>query len=629
MRNFYAVFALIISAFSVQGQNIPDANFANAIRSQCPACIDANDNLLPAAATRAYLDVSQQGISSLTGVGGFVGLTTLNCANNQLTTLPALPSGLVHLDCSNNPQLSCLPVLPNTLQWLGCDTTDVVCIPNLPPLLANRFAVPMPPFDSLAPFHLPICHLSSNPNNCLIFSHASGQVYFDLNANSVFDAGDIAVPNQLLTSSNNSFAAATNAGGFYSLALDTNTTSIISLPVFYNSNYFSVSPAFHTITTGANFQSYPNNDFIVSPAGNFDDLEVDMFGGWHRSGFDAVLYIAYKNVGATTISGSLSLDLDSDVNFITSSEPSVQAGQNLSFNFSNLAPFETRTIWVWIDIDASVALGTAINHTLNGIVANDADLTNNQHIMNDIVRSSYDPNDINADKDALCSNYNSELEEDLTYTIRFQNTGNFYAQYVLVEDTLSNLLDIATFQQIAASHDYRLVFDNVVVNGQAKVIAKWYFDDIMLADSFSNEPLSHGYIKYKIKPLAASLSNRNEIIASQAHIYFDFNAAVNTNIDEIRSEICMGVNQSASERVENSFQILPNPNKGNFSLRFAESVSLENANLYIYNYLGELVAQQNLQNANSTVAINNLPAAAYIVKVQAENAIFVQKMIVE
>jgi len=38
-------------------QNIPDANFAAAIRSQCPTCIDASNNLLPPAASLTELNL--------------------------------------------------------------------------------------------------------------------------------------------------------------------------------------------------------------------------------------------------------------------------------------------------------------------------------------------------------------------------------------------------------------------------------------------------------------------------------------------------------------------------------------------------------------------------------------------
>ncbi|HAK78096.1 MAG TPA: hypothetical protein DCR35_17810 [Runella sp.] len=42
---------LICHSNQLTAQNIPDANFAAAIRSACPTCIDASNNLLPPAAS--------------------------------------------------------------------------------------------------------------------------------------------------------------------------------------------------------------------------------------------------------------------------------------------------------------------------------------------------------------------------------------------------------------------------------------------------------------------------------------------------------------------------------------------------------------------------------------------------
>ena len=58
-------------------------------------------------------------------------LTELNCHNNQLTTLPVLPSTLTALFCSNN-KLTTLPILPNTLTHMGCQNNRLTILPVLP-----------------------------------------------------------------------------------------------------------------------------------------------------------------------------------------------------------------------------------------------------------------------------------------------------------------------------------------------------------------------------------------------------------------------------------------------------------------------------------------------------------------
>lgn len=98
---------------NTSARNIPDPNFADAIREVCPACIDVNDNLTPAAQNLDSLDVFNSQISNLTGIEGFTNLTYLDCQSNYLDSLPGLPNGLTYLLCNSN-QLTSLPAFPTT-----------------------------------------------------------------------------------------------------------------------------------------------------------------------------------------------------------------------------------------------------------------------------------------------------------------------------------------------------------------------------------------------------------------------------------------------------------------------------------------------------------------------------------
>ncbi len=149
---FFALFALFEAVCSLRAQHIPDAAFAAAIRSQCAACIDANDELTPAAAQLTTLNLRSSGVQNLSGIEGFTNLTTLDvginglsslpnnlpnslqsldCAQNALTVLPALPPFLWDLYCNDN-QLATLPPLPVTLQELRCENNPLTLLPALP-----------------------------------------------------------------------------------------------------------------------------------------------------------------------------------------------------------------------------------------------------------------------------------------------------------------------------------------------------------------------------------------------------------------------------------------------------------------------------------------------------------------
>lgn len=80
---------VLVVSFGANAQiSVPDSNFAAAIRSACPDCIDNTNKLLAPAASMKGLDVSGKGIKSLEGIQGFTSLETLLCASNSLTTLP-------------------------------------------------------------------------------------------------------------------------------------------------------------------------------------------------------------------------------------------------------------------------------------------------------------------------------------------------------------------------------------------------------------------------------------------------------------------------------------------------------------------------------------------------------------
>lgn len=113
-----------------------------------------------------------------------------------------------------------------------------------------------------------------------------------------------------------------------------------------------------------------------------------------------------------------------------------------------------------------------------------------------------------------------ENSTDLEYHIRFQNTGTDTVDHVTILDSLSSYLDPLTIAPGASSHAYTWEIKD------GGVLA-FYFNNIQLPDSATNEAASHGFVKFKVKqidslPLGTLIYNR-------ASIVFDTNPAVLTN----------------------------------------------------------------------------------------------------
>ena len=113
------------------------------------------------------------------------------------------------------------------------------------------------------------------------------------------------------------------------------------------------------------------------------------------------------------------------------------------------------------------------------------------------------------------------FEDTLTYTVRFQNTGNDTAFNVIVRDEIDANIDLSSFEFVSSSHDVRTFVD--VENR----VAEFYFNDIYLPDSNVNELASHGFVKFKV--IGNEGLDENMVVNNSADIYFDQNPAIVTN----------------------------------------------------------------------------------------------------
>ena len=134
--------------------------------------------------------------------------------------------------------------------------------------------------------------------------------------------------------------------------------------------------------------------------------------------------------------------------------------------------------------------------------------------------SAVNPNDKTAFPVGYRETHLIEADTRLEYRMRFQNTGTDTAFSVVVRDTLSALLDPATFHFQGSSH----VCDAQIFDNRVLVFT---FPGIMLPDSNVNEAASHGYVQFSIdqvqgNPMGAVVENR-------AAIFFDYHVPEVTN----------------------------------------------------------------------------------------------------
>ncbi len=111
----------------INSSNFPDANFRSYLLERYPkGYINSND-----VDVCNHIDVSSRNISSLVGLGYLSKFKFLYCSNNNLTSLPTLPSTLVDLQCQSN-KLTSLPSLPVGLYNLNCSNNQLTSLPQMP-----------------------------------------------------------------------------------------------------------------------------------------------------------------------------------------------------------------------------------------------------------------------------------------------------------------------------------------------------------------------------------------------------------------------------------------------------------------------------------------------------------------
>lgn len=138
-----------------------------------------------------------------------------------------------------------------------------------------------------------------------------------------------------------------------------------------------------------------------------------------------------------------------------------------------------------------------------------------------LITGSFDPNEKSVQPSGVGPQHLITDDDDLDYIIQFQNTGTDTAFNVLLIDTIDiQHLDITSIQPGPSSDAYTFSL-------QGTNVAKFAFDEIHLPDSTTNEPASHGFVKYKIRQKQGNPPGA--VINNFAGIYFDYNDPVLTN----------------------------------------------------------------------------------------------------
>jgi hypothetical protein len=252
--------------------------------------------------------------------------------------------------------------------------------------------------------------------------------------------------------------------------------------------------------------------------------------------------------------------------------------------------------------------GDVLNYTTSITTTNTDETPNdNTFTLNQTVVGSYDPNDKTCLEGEIVDP--SMVGEYVHYVIRFENTGTFPAENIVVKDMIDLAkFDIATLVPLKGSHDFfTRIKDNKV---------EFIFENINLD---FNDATNDGYVAFKIKTKSTLVIG--DTFSNNSNIYFDYNFPITTNT--YTTTIAALSTQNFEFVYE--FTLYPNPAKE--ALNIQSKNGFEIKSIEIYNLLGQVVLA--VPNTTSAIDVSSLTRGNYFIKVNTSNGTSNTKFIKE
>ncbi len=409
-------------------------------------------------------------------------------------------------------------------------------------------------------------NLSSNGINCskielidcLDNTMLSGKTYLDINKNNTLDSEDILAPLVRISVNDNQKSIFSNQYGRYFFVAEPNTTYVLKSEE--NENLTMVNDSITKLfTTDDEFK----HDVNIALKFVKDTIRGQAFipgPGVNRC--SEIIQLKPKIVNTGTQKTNYRLRIyKSNYTFSSGSPTPKYLSAAYEWDFSNVGVLSSSEISVYLKMPDFKSAGhdLIIPYVLyiqkNGIWT----IADSTTYLSTIV-CAYDPNDKNVIPSGKKDQKFVLKNEELTYTIRFQNTGNAPAKDVIITDTLDSNFDLRSFHVIGSSHK--------VQTEQIGKYLSFNFRNIWLPDSISNKEGSKGFVYFRIN--AKDDIEECTVMKNKADIYFDFNPPITTNTvsNTLVSYICEDVIQKIDTTICTGENLYGYTKSGNYVIRF-------------------------------------------------------------
>ncbi len=363
--------------------------------------------------------------------------------------------------------------------------------------------------------------------NYLYQGSISGKKFNDLDGDGVLDAGEPGMEGWLIHISPYDLYTTTNINGNYKFEnLPPDTYTLDEFPKPYWRQTLPPQYGVHQVILSKD-QVAEDINFGNQIIPNIKDLAVSVAGGVARPGFQKNFGIMYSNNGTEARNATIKFVHPSNTTFLTGSTSPPHTNydlgtQTVTWDIGSITPgtIGFLSAAVLISPPPIVNIGDILTSCVSiEPISDDINPIDNNDCESEVVRGSYDPNDKQVTPAGEGENNSTPINSELEYLIRFQNTGTDTAFNIVIKDTLDPNLLLPMLIPNASSHPYKFE-----ITGEREL--KWTFANIHLPDSNVNEPASHGFVSFRIRPKPTAVG---KVIENTASIYFDYNPPLQTN----------------------------------------------------------------------------------------------------
>jgi Secretion system C-terminal sorting domain len=437
----------------------------------------------------------------------------------------------------------------------------------------------------------------------------NGTAFVDLDQDCAQGPNDPGLPLRPIVIQPGNIVQLTDAQGRFNIGLDYGSYTLEQGDLDLAQICPAAEPYPFALSTGSPTHTVELADTTVGSL----DLRVSISSTQAVPGFSQRTWITIQN-DSPYPSGVVTTTFDRDPLFTlisTDQSPLSTTATTITWQLNDLLPYQWHSYLVDLQIPPDPALIGTLHDaaaTVSSVVP-DGIPANNVVAQQFMVVGAFDPNDKTVwSTSGSTFLYDLGMDADITYTVRFQNTGNAPAQNVFIIDTLSALHELSSLEILGASHPFTAQF------GQDRTL-RFDFPNIQLPDSTNDEPNSHGFVTFRMKPVDGLTPGT--VIANDAGIFFDFNPPVITNT----TGLLVNIGTEVADLEVPELHVVPNPAVDRIRIEGQANIG-ERPTYRIYSAEGRLVGAGSYQ-ANNGVDVSGLVNGMYMLELgSAEEGLF-------